>query len=132
MLSLGQKQLKATVQHASPLQGGLPLKRLLPDHVFVSLAIDGLGAFLCLITTRTVLLSQDCLRPHVQTDPKGNTCPLLLEKSRMLDASVFCASVPGEGLSGKGSELPTEKVRIMQSKYICYRSIGGGWHCQTL
>ena len=33
----------------------------------------------------------------------------------MLDASFFCASVPGEGQSGKGSELPTEKVRRMQS-----------------
>lgn len=33
----------------------------------------------------------------------------------MLDASFFCASVPGGSLSGKGSELPAEKVRKMQS-----------------
>lgn len=44
-----------------------------------------------------------------------NTCALLLEKSKMLDASFFCASVPGGSLSGKGSELPAEKVRRMQS-----------------
>lgn len=33
----------------------------------------------------------------------------------MFYASFFCASVPGDSLSGKGRELPAEKVRRMQS-----------------
>lgn len=45
----------------------------------------------------------------------------------MLDASFFCASVPGGSLSGKGSELPAEKVRKMQSSMCGTRSTERGW-----
>lgn len=50
----------------------------------------------------------------------------------MLDASFFCASVPGGSLSGKGSELPAEKVRKMQSSMYGtgVQSVAGC--CQTL
>lgn len=47
----------------------------------------------------------------------------------MLDASFFCASIPGEGLSGKGSELPAEKVRRMQSSVYAMGAerVAGCW-----
>lgn len=41
MLGLGQIQLKATAQLASPMQGGLPHTGLLPSRVFGSLTTRG-------------------------------------------------------------------------------------------
>lgn len=50
----------------------------------------------------------------------------------MLDTSFFCASVPGESLSGKGSELPAEKVRRMQSSMYGTGAENVAGSCQTL
>lgn len=50
----------------------------------------------------------------------------------MLDASFFCASVPGGSLSGKGSELPAEKVRKMQSSMCGTGAQSVAGRCQTL
>lgn len=49
----------------------------------------------------------------------------------MLGASFFCASVPGEGLSWKGSELRMDKVRRMQSSTYATGAQRVAGCCQT-